>query len=270
MHKKLLASDWDGTLYRQYDITQEDIRAIKDFRKQGHYFALCTGRTPNSIRHALLDFPDLEIDGFILASGGAIYQATQQHPINIEETQSFWIPADDARDFVRYFHDTGKYSIFWATRDTSYGLLERDPSEEKSRRLTMISVEEWCQNPVDVLSLGLTPFSHSEEDAIEALEVIAKKWSKTMAGFRNMIFVDVSAVNVDKGTGINSLSHLLENKYTCYVVGDAQNDIPMFEAVGRDRSFRMRDGVPELDKVAGRAVASISECINLILQEDLH
>ena len=276
MHKKLLASDWDGTIFHREMrdglvhsfIKQEDILAIKDFRQQGHYFALCTGRTPNSIKRALMDFPDLEVDGFILASGGAIYQATRQHPIEIEEAQSFWIPAKDAKDFVRYFHDTEKYTVYWSTKNTSYGLLERDPSADKSHNLTMIPLEEWCQNPEDVISFGLTPFSHTEEDALEAISVITKKWGKTMTGFRNMIYVDVSAAGINKGTGIHNLNRLLDNNYTCYGVGDAQNDIPMFEAVGKDRAFRMRNGVKELEKVAGRAVDSIADCIQLILQDD--
>lgn len=267
MRKKLLASDWDGTLYRNHVITQEDIDAIKKFRQQGHYFALCTGRTPNSIRHTLLNFPDLEIDGFILASGGAIYQATRQHPIEIEEVKSFWIPAKEAAEFVRHFHDTGKYTIYWSTKDTSYGLLERDPSATKAHRLTLISLEDWCKNPEDVLSFGLTPMARTEEDAIEAVESIAQNWGKAMTGFRNLIYVDVSASGSDKGTGINNLNHYLENKYTCYAIGDAQNDIPMFQGVGKEYAFRMAQGAPELKNLASRAVSTIAECIELLLTD---
>ncbi|MGL5253479.1 MAG: HAD-IIB family hydrolase [Brevinema sp.] len=275
MHKKLLASDWDGTLFHKEHkdgviypiIKKEDIDAIREFRRQGHYFALCTGRTPNSIRHALLDFPDLEIDGLILASGGAIYQATRQHPIEIQENISFWIPSKDAVEFIRYFHDTGKFSIYWSTQKHCYGLLECNPASERSHALKLISLEDWCSSPVDVLSFGLSPISRSEKDAINALETISQKWGKSMTGFRNMTFVDVSANGVDKGTGIQQLSQLLNHEYHYYAIGDAQNDIPMFEKVGKNRSFRMAKGVAELDSVASRAVGSVAECIEQLLQE---
>ncbi|MGL5722049.1 MAG: HAD-IIB family hydrolase [Brevinema sp.] len=268
MHKKLLASDWDGTLYRHSTISQEDIRAIKKFRQQGHYFALCTGRTPNSIRHALQDFPDLEVDGLILASGGAIYHATQQYPIEIKEDTSIWIPASDATECIRHFHLTGKYDVLWTTKDHSYCLfLERDFAVEKHYHLTHLSLEEWGKSPENIISMGLVSQTRHHQDAIAAVDVINHRWKNTMTAFCNLFFVDVSAAGVHKGTGIKNLTRLLETTYTCYAIGDAQNDIPMFEEVGKENSFRMAEGVAGLDVLASRAVKSVAECIEQLLED---
>ncbi|MGL5722525.1 MAG: HAD-IIB family hydrolase [Brevinema sp.] len=278
MHKKLLASDWDGTLSHKVlkdgelisVVSDEDLQAIKEFRRQGNYFALCTGRTPGSVREVLRAFPELEVDGFILASGGAIYQSSRQNPVEIKEEKSFLIPAKDSVEFIRYFHDTGKYKIHWSSRTINYGLAERNPAQKNRHQgLSIISLDEWIKKPEDVICFGLAPFSGTEEDAFEALDVILSRWGNTMTGFRNTSFVDVCAKGVSKGTGLRYLKGLLANNYESYVIGDAQNDIPMFEEAGKNYAFRMEQGVPELQNLASRSVRSVAECIQQLLDEPL-
>ena len=41
----VFASDYDGTLYKNREITQYDLDAIEAFRSKGNLFGIVTGRT---------------------------------------------------------------------------------------------------------------------------------------------------------------------------------------------------------------------------------
>lgn len=41
---KVLASDFDGTLFFKGKFKEEDLKQIRAFQAQGHQFGLCTGR----------------------------------------------------------------------------------------------------------------------------------------------------------------------------------------------------------------------------------
>ena len=47
MNLKILASDYDGTLFfgeEEPNFRERDIKAIKEFQKAGNLFGICTGR----------------------------------------------------------------------------------------------------------------------------------------------------------------------------------------------------------------------------------
>ena len=41
---KMLASDYDGTLYFEFGYRKTDLEAIRQFQKEGNLFGLCSGR----------------------------------------------------------------------------------------------------------------------------------------------------------------------------------------------------------------------------------
>ena len=48
---KVLASDFDGTIYFEDGFHQEDMKKIKEFQKSGHLFGICTGRPLRGVTH---------------------------------------------------------------------------------------------------------------------------------------------------------------------------------------------------------------------------
>ncbi len=46
----LICTDWDGTLFWDGQIPEENIRAIRDFQKNGGLFTVCSGRYPDFLR----------------------------------------------------------------------------------------------------------------------------------------------------------------------------------------------------------------------------
>ena len=68
---KLLASDFDNTLWFQDHMKKEDIEAIQDFQKQGHLFGICTGRSLSGILRPSKPF-GVNYDFYTLLSGGLV------------------------------------------------------------------------------------------------------------------------------------------------------------------------------------------------------
>ena len=65
---KILASDYDGTLYFEDGYHPKDLEAIKRFQKEGNKFGLCSGRPLRNLWD--LQTNDLHFD-FVIASSGA-------------------------------------------------------------------------------------------------------------------------------------------------------------------------------------------------------
>ena len=67
---KIAASDFDGTLFRDGDVTKEEIEAIDKWRANGNLFGVITGRNYKSLREDLDNF-DVNYD-FIISTNGAL------------------------------------------------------------------------------------------------------------------------------------------------------------------------------------------------------
>ena len=68
---KLLASDFDNTLWFEDHMKDEDVKAIHEFQKHGHLFGICSGRSLSGILRPSKPY-DIQYDFFILLSGGLI------------------------------------------------------------------------------------------------------------------------------------------------------------------------------------------------------
>lgn len=67
---KILASDFDGTLYRNGTVSSEEKNAISKWRALGNFFGIVTGRNYASLMEDLCKF-DLEYD-FIISTNGSL------------------------------------------------------------------------------------------------------------------------------------------------------------------------------------------------------
>lgn len=271
MKKKiLLASDLDGTLLffdiikgkRVYRHSQEDAQAIDGFRKAGHCFALCTGRSPDSIFQVLSQFPSLHFDSLILSSGAALYQITSQSPLKTQLQEIHTISAELAEEALRFFYADGGYSLYWSTTQSSYGFADRKFITEMAFQPNLVPFAQW--QPSEILGIGLNPYSQSASDTQRAMEIINKRWGGLLNCFRNKLHIDISPFGVDKGSGHARLSQILGGDYIRCAVGDAHNDIPMFQAAGKDCSYLMAGGFSELAPLARCTVKSVADCITQI------
>ena len=69
---KLLASDFDNTLWFEDHMKDEDVKAIHEFQKHGHLFGICSGRSLSGILRPSKPY-DIQYDFFILLSFSCFY-----------------------------------------------------------------------------------------------------------------------------------------------------------------------------------------------------
>ena len=100
---KILASDFDNTLFFSDGVHKEDVEAIRTFQKQGNLFGLCTGRQLEGIKYPFggdREHPltEIDFDFYITLSGGVIFNKKEEIifeksiPMNIVREISEAIP----------------------------------------------------------------------------------------------------------------------------------------------------------------------------------
>ena len=100
---KILASDFDNTLFFSDGVHKEDVEAIRTFQKQGNLFGLCTGRQLEGIKYPFggnREHPltEIDFDFYITLSGGVIFNKKEEIifeksiPMNIVREISEVIP----------------------------------------------------------------------------------------------------------------------------------------------------------------------------------
>ena len=99
---KALASDFDGTLYFEDGIKENDQQAIVHFQKH-HLFGLCTGRPLIGVQHYIKDC--IQPDFYIVSSGACILD--KECHVLYEQT----ISKDLLKDIYQQYHQKAEVSI---------------------------------------------------------------------------------------------------------------------------------------------------------------
>ncbi len=105
----ILASDFDGTIFIEGQISEKDIQAIRDFQAAGNLFVLVTGRSFSSL------FPLIENkiapNAIIANNGGHIFVNNNGR---LEEVFKAEIPLLKAKRFLEYYlkHIPNEIAIF--------------------------------------------------------------------------------------------------------------------------------------------------------------
>ena len=69
---KILASDLDGTLFREQEISKNDISALKKLKDNGHKFIISTGRNLRGVKEIFKDYKDVDADYLVLCNGALV------------------------------------------------------------------------------------------------------------------------------------------------------------------------------------------------------
>lgn len=237
MEKKLLFFDYDGTLISNHTgmIPESAKNILKELKAKGHYLFLNTGRTK-----ALLDpvIQELNFDGMILGCGSYV----EYHKEIIYKVD---IPKDLHKDIVKMV-DENELDAFLE------GSAHLYKTEEiySDRLLRLLKRYEDANVSVKVLNEGNLDF--------EKMFVCFRNLDKK-ANFKNFIstyfdYIDRGrncAEFVKKGhskaTGIKKVLNLLGmKKEDCFVFGDSNNDLAMFEYI--HNSVLLGGENPELEE----------------------
>lgn len=247
---KVFASDYDGTLYKNKEITDYDLEMIHKFREEGNLFGIATGRPINSIRFEMEKY-NIPYDFLVGINGGVVLSAEHEElyasSFNKDVLPELMQTLDDEK--VLYYSINDGYGVSRVFVEQSF------PNYEMNIDLSELDI--MLNNGVKSLYV-----SHvSEEHALDLANVINEMYTKNgIHSFQNFESVDIGATNVSKSTGILTvLDHYKLNGTTkIFTAGDANNDAPMI----RDfYGFAMDTGVDLIKETSKEVVTSVGEAL---------
>jgi len=233
MDKKLLVSDYDGTLKSNVKNLKLNKEAINKFREHGNLFAISTGRSYNSIKNECNKY-DIKYDYLFCNNGRVLFDSNDQ--ILFEKAIDFEIVQNFVSVINWYYgiKNIGYYDSYGKSDFTNYD------------RIIDIIVDLKLFNEFNKFK-KLFEQSHITVDIV------------------NYFLYSVISSNFDKGRGLEILAKKIENEVSrenIITVGDNYNDLSMLK---KFNGYKVLFSYPFL---YGRGIKTVREVHTLIKKID--
>jgi len=233
---KLLAADYDSTLYTSRNGIKLNIPAIKKFRENGNKFVIATGRTFESIKKEI-NYYNIPYD-YLSCNDGTVIFDSKNNLISTKYLNKFEI--NDISYYLNAFKKVGyiKKIIFY--------------NEYKN---ILDCIDEHNENIVEIgaqLNIFKDPHKLIEEmkELFHTIEVYK---------YPNIIFIKKPKNKSNAVTEIAKIENIQPNNV--FTVGDGKNDLEMV----RDfNGYNMLFSHPDLYKVSTGTVTSVRQLIKKI------
>ena len=245
MLMKILASDYDGTLFVGGQIPPENRGAIARWRRAGNLFGVCTGRNKVMALQAVRE-QNIELD-FVICCTGALILGADFNVIG--QTYA------NCPDFVRFAAVVSAFRSerLWVTDNDSVYDIDTGlhlPGQIRPEDAGFIKRFHQCN----------TAFS-DRENADKFIACLRSEFSQVLVAHVNCSCIDITAAGVGKAFGVSHYARLAgcaeENILTA---GDNLNDIDM---LSRFNGYAVSGSMPEAVNAAGKTAESIAEIIEM-------
>lgn len=244
-----IGTDLDGTLLNsQSEISQVNRRAIRLAVSQGMQFAICSGRTLNSVKQYLER--DLKVPGYKILLNGAVIVDPNGHLLNDHPLDPKVI------DQLLKGGLNEDFKVVLDSLDTTY---ISDPQLSgatyyhgvSSKTILVSSIEglrEIAQNKDNVIYKVC--FSASPQQAQKLIKIIESYSSLPVEVSRSgKYYYEINPLNCTKFSALQKLSTFSQisiNDFMCF--GDYGNDLEMLRGVGHGGA--MENAMPEVKKAS--------------------
>ena len=253
---KLLASDFDKTLLRNREVTQEDLEAIHNFRQKGHLFGIITGR---SISMIATDLEVLKVPyDFLVCNNGGILCDGDLNIINRHD-----IPFEFVEEILQRF--TGKPVLLGASDGDAFCSLQAQQVEKAADFASPMKTKRISREEI----LGARKINSmlirevKETQTMELKEWLEVKYKDIVSFHYNNGTLDINEKSVSKKQAIYELGEYY-NTDELYVIGDGYNDLEMIQEF---HGFAVDNAVEVVKEEARAVVASVAACIEIIEKE---
>lgn len=247
---KLLASDFDGTLFVDGKIAEETVKAIQQWQKKGNWAGIVTGRNLHFLQSSLNGYP-IKWDFYVCSTGGAIYdrfcKLIAQNPFS----------KDALKKLMEHSAlKTGRF-VMGSAPDGSYFYGEKSVYEKLKKELNIQKVD-WdalfSQSLNQVSSIFSTP-----EEARECTRRLNEELGQWITAYQNIECVDVAPLGGSKAEGLDILlSRLTFCPDEIFAIGDSFNDLSMIE---RFSGYTVENAEKEIQKKAKKVYDSVGTLI---------
>jgi len=256
MKFKVAATDFDGTLFINQQITPENLSAIRNWRAAGNKFGIVTGRTFVMLERHLEEFK-LEVDFSICCNGAIIHDKAGKVIFETEIPRKVLLELMNepcANKSLHFAFEAADEVFYCRTNEKSWMFREYD---KWSFALTKISDEQVATLPKKVNQLALD-FA-DPEDTAQAAEIINRKFGEEIYAQKNTHSLDIVAAGINKASGVENLMKICDWHGKVYVIGDESNDLPMIRHFGGFTVYSAKDFVK---KEASEVFDSVGAMLN--------
>lgn len=229
---KLLITDIDGTIANRLgEISEVDLAALLDVHRRGVKISLCTGRPACGCKKYL---DRLSLDGFHIFAEGALVIDSELKNVIFRRT----IDKGLLLQLCELAASQGLPLELFSEK--AFFVRENHPMVNIHAQLMDIQpqladLKVICAQEEIILACIVVPLSE-EKGTMELLNPISHKLSlKSTVNpvFPYVRFINLTEANVSKGTAVTTLINYLGLRQEEVVaMGDAYNDMPLFEAAG--------------------------------------
>lgn len=228
MSFKVAASDFDGTLFRNQQITAEDKVAIKNWREAGNKFGIVTGRAFVMLEPHLKEF-DLEVDFNICDNGAIIYDGGGKIVFETELPKELLLKLMTepiVQSTKHYAFETARKVYCARVKSNSWVLREKDLWSFPLEIIEPAQIEHLPK--VNQLALDF----ETPDEAQRAAAIINERFGVEIFAQKNTHSVDIVIAGINKARGVENLLRVMNFDAKAYVIGDESNDLPMIRHFG--------------------------------------
>lgn len=219
---KVLASDYDGTLRVNQEVSETDLKALKKWREAGNAFGIVTGRSFQTITQEIKKY-NIGYDFLVCNNGGVIFDH------NLELLKMHLIDFEGAMKLLDYVKtiDCDAYVINDGSRRARVVVNEEACKDNIHSDAKEIPIEEILEGK----KIAQIVIAFSEQDKANALVAhLNANHSDLIEAFANVDCVDIVPKGVSKATGVAFVvDHYNYNQSHVYTIGDSYNDLCMLE-----------------------------------------
>lgn len=219
--KKIIFTDIDGTVlsHRTNSVPQSTLQTIQELHKEGILIFGCTGRHRSLLRTLPLD--DLNLDGWITMNGAYCYMNDQvifQEPISKDDIHILVENVSSDPFPVQFFEADSIYlNMYSAHLISSLAAIHTIPSPTRD-------LKECIDHDIYMM----IPWAEESR-----WKLLYAKMKHVKAVRWNPYAVDCFAKDCGKDRGVTEvLKYLHLAKEDAAAIGDAENDLAMFDACG--------------------------------------
>ena len=219
-----IISDMDGTLLtNEKKISEENIKTIDYFKKNGGTFTIASGRIYSKV---LIYANELKLDvPFISHNGGVIYDLNSQKTVYRRTLDSKAVKV--LKEIIEKFPNAG-YEV--ASCDDVY-FIKDNPFIQKHIEDENFTDQKWID--IDEINFDMTKILIA--DFPENLEIMEREippiYSKYSFFRSDRIYFEMVPVGVSKGTALPHLREMLGSRASkIYAIGDNMNDSELLNA----------------------------------------
>lgn len=222
---KYVFCDLDNTLLdSNREISQENLEAIRNFESKGNHFIICSGRVP----FALKKYQDILNSKDVVTSNGALIISNNK--IIKKQLLSYEI----AKYVTQYAMDN-MINVRYYLMDHMV-LLNNDINNPQGfiyPGSIFVDKENVYKSIENKEIIKVAFFSNDKELLDKAEKEILKNIPNVEISFSSKEFMEINAINQNKGNGIIDYCKLnnIDLKDTI-ALGDNDNDIPMLKVAG--------------------------------------